>query len=114
VKKLVNLYRLLRLGVPEGQLTEFVGTEQGGPYQAAALLLATLVGEPRDARKLLSVVAGAAPGRDILEEVGASPLSTLITEIRKEIPVHGDSATYRKWATTVARYGFETYDLFTG
>jgi WD40 repeat protein len=114
VKKLVNLYRLLRLGVPEGQLNEFVGTEEGGPFQAAALLLAALVGEPHKARKLLSVLASSTADRDIVEEVGASALSELITEIRKEIPVHGDTATYRKWATTVARYGFETYDLFTG
>jgi hypothetical protein len=114
VKKLVNLYRLLRLGVPEGQLNEFVGTEAGGPFQAAALLLAALVGEPHKARKLLSVVANSTAERDIVEEVGASSLGELITEIRKEIPVHGDSATYRRWATTVSRYGFETYDLFTG
>jgi hypothetical protein len=60
------------------------------------------------------VVANWAPGRDVAEECGASQLGELITEIRKEIPVHGDSETYRRWATTVARYGFETYDLFTG
>lgn len=114
VKKLVNLYRLLRLGVPAAELDKFVGTEQGGPFQAAALLLAELVGAPHDARDMLALLANAAPGQDILDVLNGSALGELIVEIRKEIPVHGDSETYRKWATIVARYGFETYDLFTG
>jgi hypothetical protein len=113
VKKLVNLYRLLRLGVPENGLNAFVGGEQGGPFQAAALLLATLVGAPQEARELLEKLAGA-PAGDILEVVGGSALGELVTGIRKDVPVHGDTATYRQWAVTVARYGFETYDLFDG
>ncbi|HEV2784433.1 MAG TPA: P-loop NTPase fold protein [Actinophytocola sp.] len=109
IKKLVNLYRLLRLGVPEGRLDEF--TE--GPYQAAALLLAALVGLPHNARTLLADLAGVAPGKDIVEALGEHPLAELITRIRKDIPVHGETATYREWAVSVARYGFETYDLFS-
>jgi hypothetical protein len=44
----------------------------------------------------------------------AARVSELILEIRKDIPVHGDTATYHRWATVVARYGFKTYDLFNG
>lgn len=108
VKKLVNLYRL---EVPEDRLDEFVGDER---YQAAALLLAVLVGAPHDARELLTVLASVAPGGDILDVAGESALGQLIAGIRKVLPVHGDTATYRTWAMTVARYGFETYDLFDG
>lgn len=118
IKKLVNLYRLLRLGIAEDRLDEFIGTDQGGPYQAAALLLAAMVGAPHHARYLLAELAGIAPGEDIIEAMPDSPLgarlSELIVAIRKDIPVHGDTATYRRWACSVARYGFETYDLFTG
>jgi hypothetical protein len=114
IKKLVNLYRLLRLGVGADRLDEFIGGEQGGPYQAAALLLAALVGAPRDARALLEGLANAEPGQDIVDIVPGPPLGELIVRIRKDVPVHGDTVTYKRWAATVARYGFETYDLFTG
>jgi hypothetical protein len=113
IKKLVNLYRLLRLGIPERQLDEFIGTEAGGPYQAAALLLATLVGAPDQARILLPELALVRPGGDILAFLDGRLPAGLITQIREEMPVHGDPTTYRQWATTVARYGFETYSLFT-
>jgi WD40 repeat protein len=114
IKKLVNLYRLLRLGVGEARLGEFLGGTQGGPHQAAALLLAALVGAPHDARKLLQGLASVEPGKDIVDVVPSPGLRDVIVRIRKDIPVHGDSATYKRWATTVARYGFETYDLFSG
>lgn len=114
IKKLVNLYRLLRLGVGEDRLDGFIGGEQGGPYQAAALLLAALVGAPHEARTLLQGMATLESGVDIAEAAPSPMLRELIVAIRKDMPVHGDAATYRQWAATVARYGFETYDLFTG
>lgn len=114
IKKLVNLYRLLRLGVGEAGLREFIGGEQGGPYQAAALLLAALVGTPQDARKLLQGLASADGDRDIVETIPSPGLRDLIVRIRRDVPVHGSTGTYKQWARTVARYGFETYDLFEG
>jgi hypothetical protein len=114
IKKLVNLYRLLRLGVGADRLGEFIGGGQGGPYQAAALLLAALVGAPQGARELLQAMANVEPGKDIVDTVPSPMLRELIVAIRKDVPVHGDPATYKRWAATVARYGFETYDLFTG
>jgi hypothetical protein len=110
IKKLVNLYRLLRLGVPENQLDEFVD----GSYQAAALLLAVLVGAPQEARTTLEALAKASEGEDVVDALPVAPLRELIVELRKDISVHGDALTYQQWAKTVARYGFETYDLFTG
>jgi hypothetical protein len=62
----------------------------------------------------LQGLANSTPELDILEAVPSPTLRELIVEIRKDIPVHGDSETYKRWATTVARYGFETYDLFIG
>jgi hypothetical protein len=43
-KRLVNLYRLVRIGIPDAQLAAFTGTDAGGPYQAVQILLAVLVG----------------------------------------------------------------------
>jgi WD40 repeat protein len=117
VKKLANLYRMVRLSIRPGQLDAFLGDRAGGPYQAAALLLAALVGAPRDARGLLVALAAAAPGQDITEVLGAGGLpdrlAGLVRELRGGgVDVQGDVAGYQVWATTVARYGFETYDLF--
>jgi KAP family P-loop domain/WD domain, G-beta repeat len=116
VKKLANLYRLLRLSVPADRLNAFLGQQHDGPYQAAALLLAAVVGAPHEARELLTGLADVSPGQDIVEVLTTdglpARLGDLITTIRKDIPVHADAATYRNWATTIARYSFDTYDLF--
>jgi WD40 repeat protein len=115
IKKLTNLYRLLRLSVPQAGLDAFLG----GPYQAAALLLAAVAGTPQEARALLTGLSTDRPDQDIVDTrraVGnplAIRLADLIVAIRKEVPVHGDTKTYRRWACVVARYGFETYNLFT-
>jgi hypothetical protein len=117
VKKLANLYRLLRLSVSETRIDDFVGTnETGGPYQAAALLLAVLIAEPHDTRGLLESLSNAAPGHDICEVLTGTGLPTrlaeFITTLRASTPVHGDVIDYQRCAAAVARHGFETYDLF--
>lgn len=45
-KKFVNLYRLIRIGIPEGQLASFLGGSAGGQYQIVLVLLALIVGSP--------------------------------------------------------------------
>jgi WD40 repeat protein len=113
VKKLTNLYRLVRLSVPSGQLDEFIGDREDGPYQAAALLLAALVGAPRDAHDLLVRLTAAVSGLDVTQVLDGHRLAGFVEALRRDgVKVHGESATYRSWATTVARYGFETYTLF--
>ena len=114
-KRLVNLYRLLRIGVPEAELPAFVGGEDGGPYQAAAVLLATVIGMPSDARKLLATLRDVDPAEDIVTlrgSAGLHRLADLVEAIREDILGYGRVATYQEWGRTVARYSFETYDLF--
>jgi hypothetical protein len=115
IKKLTNLYRLLRLSIPSGELSDFLD----GPYQAAALLLTALAGAPNEARALLDTLATAQDGEivDALKAIDGdlgARLAALVLEIRTEVPVHADTADYRRWATEVARFGFETYDLYAG
>jgi hypothetical protein len=115
IKKLTNLYRLLRLSVPRDQLAAFLD----GPYQAAALLLTALAGSPHEARALLAHL-GTSTDADVTDVLKAadSPLATrladLVRAIGADIPVHTAAASYRRWAGEVARFGFETYDLYTG
>lgn len=116
IKKLANLYRLLRIGVPDTELEDFIGDGKGGPYQAAALLLAAIVANPGGATGLLTGIAEAAPDKDIATVVRAldhGVLADLIEEIAGRLPVRTDAALYKDIARTVARYSFETYHLFT-
>jgi hypothetical protein len=124
VKKLTNLYRLMRIGAPGDQLAQFIGRDDGGPYQAVALLLAAVVGVPAQAESLLLTLSSATAddaGRDIVDvlaDLGEPPFANTLAErirlIRKALPVHGDVETYQKSVEAVARYSFETYHLFTG
>jgi WD40 repeat protein len=114
VKKMANLYRLMRLSVEPHRMEAFLS----GDYRAGALLLAAIVGSPREAREFLAHLARATRS-ELTELLRDSPLGTqlitLITNLRAEgIAVDGDPAAYRAWVPVVARYGFETYDMFTG
>jgi hypothetical protein len=113
VKKLVNLYRLLRLGIPDREVPEFIGGTEGGPFQVAALLLAVLVGSPQLARNRFETIANVPSGADIEDVLDDDSLQELIRKIRKEVPLHGEVDTYRTWVRRVARFGFTTYDLFS-
>ncbi len=108
IKKLANLYRLLRLSVPRDQLTAFLD----GRFQAAALLLAALAGDPSRTRALLVDIAAAED--DLLKVLRANELGCRLADLLEaDTSIHRELATYQRWATEVARYGFETYDLYT-
>jgi hypothetical protein len=61
-KRLVNIYRLVRIGIPDGELAGFVGDEKGGSYQAVQVLLAILIGHPEFARDVFRVLIEGAHG----------------------------------------------------
>lgn len=112
IKKLTNLYRLLRLSVPRDQLPAFLD----GPYQAAALLLTALAGAPSETHALLTALTTADNG-DIVHTLKTldTPLANRLADLIATTPgVHTTTVTYRRWAPEVARYGFETYGLYTG
>ena len=124
-KKLVNLYRLLRIDIPESDLPTFVGANGAGPYREALLLLAIVVGQPTLARSLLVDLAAAKPQSDLIEGLrdraaGAdsdsqswSCLANALSGIIANAAMPTASADYQRWCATVARFSFETYDLVT-
>lgn len=129
-KKLVNLYRLIRIGVDEQDLGDFVGDATGGQYQAVLLLLGILVGRPELARPLLAQLR-TSPTADFssllrqLADPQPAPtggedssdewrqLADAVDTIRKEAggQVIDDLAVYREWGPKVARFSFRTRDL---
>jgi len=116
VKRLVNLYRILRISVSDTMIDKFLGTAaHGGPYQAAALLLAVIVGSPDGARQLLLSLRAVRPDKEITEFLRGSSqhrLAGVIESIDRDIPVHRDTGTFQAWGGAVARFSFATYDLF--
>ena len=65
-KRLVNLYRLVRIGIPDPDLAAFAGSEIGGPYQVVQVLLAVLVGSPAAAQRIFRELMDATPDGDAL------------------------------------------------
>jgi WD40 repeat protein len=128
VKKFINLYRLIRIGISEGELAAFVGGSHGGPYQVVLVLLAVIVGRPSLAASILTAITDAdSGGEDIitlfrrLAEVGGLPsdarmelrkIAELIESIRSEATALGQLAEYQAWCPKVARLSFFTRTLY--
>ncbi|MFI7119229.1 P-loop NTPase fold protein [Amycolatopsis sp. NPDC049868] len=98
IRKLVNLYRLVRIGIPDAELEAFVG----GPYRAVLVLLALLVADPDAARATFIALSAGESSRDAFPP-----------EWRLDVESFDDLQVYRNWVGTLARFSFETYDLVT-
>jgi WD40 repeat protein len=119
-KKLVNLYRLVRIGIPDPSLAAFTGTETGGPYQAVQILLAILVGNPTAAEYIFRELIAATPDSDIAtvfaktaaadfpERHLCARIGAELTRISKDIPTMTVTSEYQRWCPTIARYSFHT------
>lgn len=114
-KKLVNLYRLVRIGIPEEELQAFIGP---GGYEVVQILLAVLVGSPDTAPAIFTAIRAAAPDADIVSVVrDAGPaagtwIAEIIDGIRRVTPeAVADIQAYQRWCPTLARYSFHTRSL---
>jgi hypothetical protein len=66
-KKLVNLYRLVRIGIPDDQLPSFIGDPTPpGTHQPVLLLLAVLVGRPDDIGPLFTALRCALSDQELI------------------------------------------------
>jgi len=119
-KKLVNLYRLARIGVSRGDLPAFVGAAQApGEHQVVQVLLALLVGNPWHSNTVFLAVLQAPPNTKITEVLRGIPVDVasgadaadLIEQINAEMPVITDTAVYQKWCPKLARFSFYTRSL---
>ena len=119
-KKLVNLYRLVRIGIPDSGLAAFTGSEAGGQYQVVQILLAVLVGSPAAAQRIFRELMAATPESDILTvfaKAGAADLpeshlcariSAELARISEDTPLMTATSEYQRWCPTLARYSFHT------
>jgi hypothetical protein len=119
-KRLVNLYRLVRIGIPDSGLAAFVGSEAGGPYQVVQILLAILVGCPAAAPRIFHELMAAPPDSEILtifakaasadfpEGHHCAHIGKEMTKIDKATPLLVATAEYQHWCPALARYSFHT------
>ncbi|MET9116010.1 P-loop NTPase fold protein [Streptomyces longwoodensis] len=119
-KKLVNLYRLVRIGVDHDDLPDFVGSPKSpGTHQIVQILLATLVGHPRHSTVILKTIMKADPSGHISDALKACPpnhapartLAQLIEEITTQMPVITAIGHYQPWCADLARFSFHTRTL---
>jgi hypothetical protein len=120
-KRLVNLYRLARIGIPTAELGEFVGDQDGGPYQSVQVLLAILVGYPELAARLFrEVMSGQQGASDLIavlaEAAGsgdreAGAIATVVASLRDAAPQAVSLGLARQWCPRLARFSFYTRDL---
>ncbi|KDN18024.1 hypothetical protein DV20_32300 [Amycolatopsis rifamycinica] len=103
VKKFSNLYRLLRLSVPPNRISEFAVHT----HRPAAVLLAVLVKEPKEAKEVLQQVNVLPDDGDVVAALAS------VLPIDGLVELHDVRVTdYKKWTKRVARFGFETYMHF--
>ncbi|MFF4260429.1 P-loop NTPase fold protein [Streptomyces sp. NPDC001663] len=123
-KRLVNLYRLVRIGVPATDLPAFASTTVPAPYQAVQILLAVLAGSPRAAeelfRRLLACTNDSTNIMALLEDNNSAPpayermtrtLRAVLHDLEQTQPIPTTVDQYRRWCTDLARYSFHTHDL---
>jgi KAP family P-loop domain len=122
-KRLVNLYRLVRIGIPDSALAAFTGSEAGGPYQVVQILLAVLVGSPAAAQRIFHELMAATPDTDILtifakaanadfaEGHLCAHIGAEMARIAEATPLWVATGEYQRWCPALARYSFHTRTL---
>jgi hypothetical protein len=105
-KRLVNLYRLTRAGLPTETLKSVIDSKA---YEGLMLLLALVVGVPTQASQVF---------RSALAMKDDEPIASLVTEVAANLPALSDIAgqlttigtmgELKAWIPVVSRYSFHT------
>ena len=114
-KRFVNAYRVLRASQPSWRLSKLVGTpetDNKAQYRPVLLLLAAVVGCPREARELLTTAASSKEAGSFL--VLAEAMESVKSDrsqwaaLVELLPEGGliDEGDLRYWAREVGRYSF--------
>lgn len=111
-KRLVNIYRMLRVSVPEDELDAF-DPHGGGEYQAAVVLLGVLVGRPTLAEDVLRAVVETSDDDDIWRVLENFPdVYKELAPARSHVTVK-QAKPYRRWAPRVSRFSFRLAAVIT-
>ena len=93
-------------------------TDGTGPYQAVLVELAVLVSAPEGCRTLTTALrAPQLTGgiAELVDELAGAEAGGVWTRLQTILsggdPIHDNLTTYRRWAGTITRFSFETWDL---
>jgi peptidoglycan hydrolase-like protein with peptidoglycan-binding domain len=104
-KRLMNIYRMLRVSVPDDELKAF-HPDGGGEYQAVVLLLGVLVGQPTQAEQIFKAVMASPDDADLWQVLACFPdVHEQLAPVRPHVRL-GLAAPYRRWAPRVSRFSF--------
>ncbi len=104
-KRLVNIYRMLRVSVPDDEYERFL-PGSGDEYQAVVLLLGLLVGQPAVAQDFFRALHDADDDDDIWTVMArCDGASVALAPIRDDI-TPTTCEPYRRWAPRIARFSF--------
>jgi hypothetical protein len=104
-KRLVNIYRMLRVSVPERELDEF-RPGGGSHYEAVVLLLGILVGRPALANDVFTSVMTSKDSANIWQVLSKFPdVHGPLADVRQHVTVT-QAGPYRRWAPRVSRFSF--------
>ncbi|MFG2971206.1 P-loop NTPase fold protein [Streptomyces sp. NPDC048288] len=115
-KKLVNLYRLIRFGIPEAELPRFLDShEEHSDHRAVQVLLALLVGHPNAAPIFLKAIQEADPQDDLttlLEAAGSQGSNAVhaLRQISNRQRFPSMAGPYQRWCREVSRLSFHTWE----
>lgn len=103
VKRLMNIYRMLRVSIPDDEYAGFQPA-QGDEYQALVVLVGLLVGRPDIATTLFPRILTAAPEHDIWNVIESDKAARFLLEpLRSSIRVTR-CEPYGRWVPRVARF----------
>ena len=115
-KRLVNMYRLVRVAIPDEDLQSFV---DAGEYHTVQILLAVLVGEPTVASAVFTAIRDAAADSDIIDVVsaagsGCANIARVLRETKSAVAPSGDAlamSVFKTWCPRLTRYSFHMVDF---
>ncbi|WP_328324404.1 TIR domain-containing protein [Kribbella sp. NBC_00382] len=110
-KRLVNIYRMLRVSVPDSEIQAFLPQEDpevkgGNEYQAAILLLSILIGRPAAAQNLFKELTISPSDRDIWQLLDTIPGLEQTSQLARDYVTVTRIDAYRRWAPRVSRFSF--------
>ena len=104
-KRLVNIYRMLRVSVPLDEMEKF-RPGGGDEYQAVALLVGIMVGRPSQARSVFTELMAADDDSDVRQVLAR------FDDLRHPLALIGELqvtkiSSYRRWVPRVSRFTFQ-------
>jgi hypothetical protein len=125
-KRLANLYRLVRIGIPDASLANFIGSDSHGPYQVAQVLLAILVGSPSASSSFFEQLMHSSPEGNIFSSLKKAAevdlknrpqlrhISNQLGVIFGEVAFEASAREYQAWCPKLARHSFHAFDQRIG